>query len=108
MATLPASCNPEEMTDPIVTHNPANSRFEATVDGHLCVAEYRTQAGVMSINHTFVPPVLEGRGIAALLVAAALAHAREQSLRVQPVCSYVAAYMRRRPDTHDLLEARHG
>ena len=91
------------MTPPI-QHNPAASRFETRVDGHLCVAEYRMQDGVMSINHTYVPPPLEGRGMAAQLVAAALVHAREQGLRVRPVCSYVAAYMRRRQDTYDLLE----
>lgn len=93
------------MSDPIVSHNPEASRFEAIVEGHLCVADYRLHGGVMSINHTFVPPRLEGRGIAAALVAAALAHARAQDLRVRPVCSYVAAYMRRRHETHDLLEA---
>lgn len=94
-----------EISDPIVLHNPEASRFEATVNGHLCVATYRTHAGVMSIDHTYVPPALEGRGIAAALVTAALAHAREQGLRVRPVCSYVAAYMRRRRETQDLLEA---
>ena len=93
------------MSDPTVLHNPDASRFEATVGGHLCLADYQTHAGVMSINHTYVPPALEGRGIAAALVATALAHARTQGLRVRPVCSYVAAYMRRRRDTHDLLEA---
>ena len=35
---------------------------------------------------------------------AALAHARAQGLRVRPVCSYVQVYMRRHPDTQDLLE----
>ncbi len=93
------------MSDPFVLHNPEASRFEATVDGHLCVANYRTHEGVMSIDHTHVPAPLEGRGIAAALVAATLAHARAQGLRVRPVCSYVAAYMRRRRETHDLLEA---
>jgi len=94
-----------ESPDPIVVHNPTASRFEATVEGHRCVADYRVHGGVMSIDHTYVPPPLEGRGIAAALVEAALAHARAQGLRVRPVCSYVAAYMRRRRDTHDLLEA---
>ena len=108
MATLRAKSSADVMSDPIVLHSHAASRFEATVDGHLCVAEYRTQDGVMSINHTYVPPPLEGRGVAAHLVAAALVHAREQGLRVRPVCSYVAAYMRRRPESHDLLEASHG
>jgi len=55
------------------------------------------------LHHTGVPRALEGRGIAAALVAAALAHARSQGLRVRPVCSYVQVYMRRHPDTLDLL-----
>ncbi len=93
------------MSDATVAHNRDASRFELCVEGRLCVADYRHHAGVMSIEHTFVPPPLEGRGIAAALVAAALAHARAEGLRVRPVCSYVAAYMRRRRDTHDLLEA---
>jgi len=88
-----------------VDHNPAASRFEAVVDGQLCVADYRLADGVMTTHHTFVPPVLEGRGIAAALVAQALAHARSRGWRVRPTCSYVASYMRRHPETLDLLEA---
>ena len=86
-----------------ITHNAAASRFETTVDGHLCVADYQLHDGVMTMTHTLVPPVLEGRGIAAALVAAALAHARAAGLRVRPACSYVARYMQRHRDTLDLL-----
>ena len=86
-----------------ITHNAAASRFETTVDGHLCVADYQLHDGVMTMTHTLVPPVLEGRGIAAALVAAALAHARASGLRVRPACSYVARYMQRHRDTLDLL-----
>jgi predicted GNAT family acetyltransferase len=86
-----------------VTHNTAASRFEVLVEGHLCVADYRLAGGVMQMTHTGVPPPLEGRGIAARLVVAALAHARGQGLKVCPSCSYVAVYMRRHPETLDLL-----
>ena len=55
------------------------------------------------MNHTGVPRPLEGRGIAAQLVATALAWARTQGHKVKPTCSYVAAYMRRHPETQDLL-----
>jgi predicted GNAT family acetyltransferase len=55
------------------------------------------------MHHTYVPPSLEGRGIAGALVRAALEHARTAGWRVQPACSYVAAYMRRHPETADLL-----
>jgi len=86
-----------------ISHNPAVPRFETTVDGHLCVADYELADGVMRMTHTYVPPALEGRGIAAALVAAALAHARAAGWRVLPLCSYVRAYMERRPETQDLL-----
>jgi len=86
-----------------VEHNVAAARFEATVDGQLCVADYHLAGAVMTMTHTYVPPSLEGRGIAAALVAAALAHARSTGLRVRPSCSYVARYMQRHRETLDLL-----
>jgi predicted GNAT family acetyltransferase len=92
------------MNEPSVQHNAAASRFELQVDGGLADCSYRLGGGVMDIVHTGVPPRSEGRGIAARLVQAALAHARAQGLKVRPTCSYVAAYMRRHADTHDLLE----
>jgi predicted GNAT family acetyltransferase len=92
-----------------IRHNPAANRFEATVDGLLCQAAYQLseQAGstVMTIHHTGVPAALEGRGIAAQLVQAALGHARAQGLKVRPTCSYVAAYMRRHPEWADVRVA---
>ena len=58
-----------------VRHNAAASRFEATVDGLLCVANYHRVENVMRIHHTEVPRALAGRGIAGRIVGAALAHA---------------------------------
>ena len=87
-----------------VTHNPAASRFEARVGGHLAECSYRRQGDLLVLPHTEVPAALQGQGVAAALVAATLAWAREQGLQVRPVCSYVAAYMQRHPETHDLLK----
>ena len=86
-----------------VRHNAAASRFEATVDGQLCVAGYVLADGVMQINHTEVPSALESRGIAAELVRAALAYAAANKFKVEPRCSYVRAYMRRHPESQALL-----
>lgn len=86
-----------------VHHRPEVGRFEALVDGHLSVAEYHVRDGVMHMTHTGVPSVLQGRGIAAALVREALAHARAQGLRVDPLCSYVRVYMQRHPETLDLM-----
>jgi predicted GNAT family acetyltransferase len=86
-----------------VKHNEARQRFEATVDGHLCVADYAIRSGVMWMSHTEVPPPVAGRGIAAELVRTALAWAEAKGYQVQPACSYVASYMRRNPETQKLL-----
>lgn len=88
---------------PAVVHNGAAHRFEIAVDGGLARADYQIAGGVMRIYHTEVPRALEGRGLAAAVVNAALAHARAEGLKVEPACSYVRSYMRRHRDTHDLL-----
>jgi len=88
---------------PQIEHDRAGSRFVTHVEGQLCVADYRVDGRVMTMHHTYVPPALEGRGIAANLVGVALAHARDQGLQVRPTCSYVARYMQRHPETLDLL-----
>jgi len=92
------------LTIPVdVRHNAALSRFEATVDGLLCVASYHLVDGVMRIHHTAVPRALTGRGIAARLVEAAIAYAGANHLEVEPWCSYVRTYMKRHPESQALL-----
>ena len=86
-----------------IRHNAAASRFEATVDGLLCFADYALVDNVMRIHHTEVPRALEGRGIAGQIVRAAFAHAEANGLEVEPWCGYVRAYMKRHPETQRLL-----
>jgi len=91
------------MTLPTIEHDAARHRFAVQVDGHDCELDYVLRDSTMVITHTGVPPAVGGRGIAAALTEAALATAREQGWKVSPVCSYAAAYMRRHPETRDLL-----
>ena len=86
-----------------IEHLPARARFQTVVEGHACVTDYRLADGVMAITHTGVAPPLQGRGIGAALVQALLDHARAHRLKVQPLCSYARVYMRRHPETADLL-----
>ena len=86
-----------------IEHLPQHHCFQAVVDGQRCVVDYRLSGSLLTITHTFVPPAVEGRGIAAQLTQAVLDHARAQQLKVAPMCSYARAYMRRRPETLDLL-----
>ena len=92
------------MTLPVnIEHNTEQQRFAITVEGLLCVCDYHVSAGVATFTRTVVPPALAGRGLAAALVEAALAWARQERLKVRPACSYVAVYMRRHPQTLDLM-----
>ncbi|MGB3288760.1 MAG: GNAT family N-acetyltransferase [Burkholderiaceae bacterium] len=86
-----------------VQHNLAQQRFEWTEDGLLSVLEYQLQNGVMAITHTGVPEAVGGRGIAADLAKTALDTAKAQGWAVRPLCSYVAAYMKRHPEYQSLL-----
>jgi len=86
-----------------VTHNEAEHRYEATVDGLLSVCEYEIVDDKLVFTHTLVPPELRGRGIAEQLVRPALADARAAGRKVVPACSYVAVFIKRHPEYQDML-----
>ena len=86
-----------------VTHNRAEQRFEATVDGYLSVADYNVRGGAMVMTHTYTPQEVRGRGIAEKLVRAALEYARAEQLKVVPACSYVAAFIQRHAEFQPLV-----
>lgn len=94
------------MTELHIHHDERSGRFEARTGEHVAELVYRLHDRLMNIVHTEVPPPFEGRGIAAQLVRAALAHARASGWKVRASCSYVRSYMQRHPHTQDLLETR--
>ena len=81
-----------------IRHDEAARRFEWTEEGHACVLDYTLDGAVASFTHTGVPAAVGGRGIAADLVRCGLETARARGWKVRPLCSYVAAYMRRHPE----------
>ncbi|MET0336545.1 MAG: GNAT family N-acetyltransferase [Caulobacter sp.] len=86
-----------------VIHNEADSRFEIHLDGKVAFAEYRVLANGVLFPHTEVPAAFEGRGVGSALVKAAMAWVREREQVVMPVCTFVAGYIKRHPDLHDLV-----
>ena len=64
---------------------------------------YVLQDGVMVIEHTVVAPRFQGQGIAGRLVEETARYAREEGLKVRPLCSYAARVMSRDPKFQDLL-----
>ena len=88
-----------------VIHNKAGQRFEVHLDdGAVAFADYRPMHGKVMFPHTVVPPRHEGKGIASAIAKASLDWARAEGLQVIPACSFYATYMKRHPETHDLLD----
>jgi predicted GNAT family acetyltransferase len=88
---------------PDVRDNTAQSRFEMMVEGQMALADYRRGGGKLMITHVETPPALQGRGVAADLMAGVVEAARAEGAKIVPICSYAAAYMRRHKEHADLL-----
>lgn len=86
-----------------VKHNPAENRFETLIEGFPGKVDYILDGKNFVITHVGVHPELRGQGIAARLVEVSLEYAKENVLRVIPMCSYAAAYMRRHPEYAELM-----
>ncbi len=86
-----------------IVHNEAQQRFELSIGGQLARADYRLVDGVIHMVHTEVPRQYEGRGLAARLVRAAIAHARANGYKMRPACSYVRTYFARHQQDEDVL-----
>lgn len=59
-------------------------------------------ADLRGATHTIVPRAIGGQGVAARLVEALVADARERGFRIVPQCSYVDRMFQRHPDWADL------
>lgn len=59
--------------------------------------------GVISIDHTYISPSLRGQGIADELVRKVIGYAREEDLKIIPVCSYAGHYFDKNVEDRVLL-----
>jgi predicted GNAT family acetyltransferase len=85
-----------------VIHNPSENRFETWIDGHLCKLDYLLDGDTIVMTHVGVHPAHRGHGVAGKLTQVALEYAGENSLRVIPMCPYIGAYIRRKPQYIEL------
>lgn len=86
-----------------VRDNPAAKRFELELDGHRAWSDYERQGAVVDIRHTLVPLEARGKGMASILIKGSLDLIRSRGEQVIPTCPFVHAYMRKHPETQDLL-----
>ena len=81
----------------------SNGRFELDRDGQVAYLEYNLAGKVLQLIHTEVPETLRGKGMASALAESALQWAREHQVKVDVICPYVAAYLKKHPEFSDLI-----
>ena len=87
-----------------VVDNPAQSRYEAQLDGRVVgFSQYNLAGDRIVFLHTEVDPSVEGLGIGSRLAAGELDDVRARGLKVIAKCPFIAAWLRRHPDYQDLL-----
>ncbi|MGA9276528.1 GNAT family N-acetyltransferase [Ilumatobacter sp.] len=90
--------------DPIVSDDPATSRFTLHLDGRLIAhADYSVDGEVLTVHHVETDPARRGNGYAAVLMNGIIESVRSRDQRVRPLCSYAAEYIRDDPATHELV-----
>ena len=86
-----------------VTHDERHQRFVLEHEGTLSMLQYQPQGDeVLHLLRTWVAPEYRGRGFGALLVRAALDHARERGLKIRSSCWFVDEFVEKAPEYQDL------
>ena len=82
----------------------ARGEYRAAVDGSDVIGRltYQRRGSTLVADHTLVPPAIGGKGVAAKLVEALVADARQSGDTIVPQCSYVEAAFRRHPEWAEL------
>ncbi|TQI72334.1 hypothetical protein FHT98_0034 [Bosea sp. AK1] len=91
-----------------VVDRPAANRFVMSFPGGEAFAVYRKLDDYLVISHTEVPAAFRRRGIGERLIDGVFRLARERGQRIVPACSFVADWVHRHSDFHDVLAAHDG
>jgi hypothetical protein len=87
-----------------IKHDKVNQRFNlfvSDVEAGEIIYEFRDSK--MAITHTKIKDGYEGKGLAKLLVEFAVNYARENKLKIIPICPYVKKIMERTEKFQDML-----
>lgn len=89
---------------PVVTDNPAGSRYELHVGTELAgFVDYLLHDTVISLVHTQMEPAFKGAHLATNLARFSLDDARRRGLGVLPFCPYINSWIKKHPEYTDLV-----
>jgi predicted GNAT family acetyltransferase len=86
--------NPQQVT---------SGRFELEREGHTGFIDYSLAGKILQLIHTEVPEALQGKGVASELAKSALDYARENNLKVDPICPFISEYIGKHPEYAPLV-----
>ncbi|HVI56009.1 MAG TPA: N-acetyltransferase [Luteibacter sp.] len=89
--------------DVVIRDEPAEGRFVAQLGNQAASAWYTRSERALRFERVDISHELQACGVGTQLVRVALARARENGLLVEPACDLFVDYMRRNPETQDLL-----
>ena len=88
----------------IVNNNEKTQRFEIHEGAELAYLEYRYLKNDIVLMHTFVPEVLEAKGMASTLAHYGLEWAKEHQKPVIVYCPFVAAYLKKHTEYNSIID----
>ncbi|PQZ51382.1 N-acetyltransferase [Ochrobactrum sp. MYb15] len=85
--------------------NTDSGRYFVVINGDEAEMTY-TKLGpaLISIDHTFVPDSMRGKGVAQALALNAVEDARKTGWKIVPRCSFMQAQVKRYSDWSDVIE----
>jgi predicted GNAT family acetyltransferase len=86
-----------------LTHDVAARRFEMALGDQIAFVAYVPRGEVLVLTHAEVPAALNGRGIGGRLVQATLDLLRAENRRVDPLCPFIAVWIKRHPQYADMV-----
>ncbi|MER5744987.1 GNAT family N-acetyltransferase [Streptomyces sp. NPDC002225] len=90
---------------PVVERVDARHRYTIQVDGEPAgFTVYRDRDKQRVFYHTEIDDAFAGRGLASVLVTAALQDVRNSGMRIVPVCPYVAKYLQKHDGFADITD----
>jgi predicted GNAT family acetyltransferase len=86
----------------VINHRDAR-RFETRGGDYFALIDYLPAGKNIVFTHTEVPVIFEGQGVGSKMAQTALEYARDEGLKVVPLCPFVAAYIRHHPEYQPLV-----
>ena len=93
----------QTMNENRIRHLADENRFEMAFEDGMVWADYARNGDTLAVLHVEAERPLRGSGAAGIFMEALANHARDKGLKLRPICSYAAVWLRRHRDHHDVL-----